>query len=180
MMCRKIALTSVMIGAWLVAGLACASAQTAPPPATPGQGKAGTDKYAGLTVRVSTDKTAYAASEPIKMTLLIHNTTKTDIQLVYNNGQKFDFEIRRGPKPEGPALWQWSRGMMFTMMVRMATLKAGETQTFTAAFEPKPDPKHNGNGESGPLSAGVYNITGILTVGHPADRPRGTTTFRIK
>jgi hypothetical protein len=177
MMRSKIALLSGLAG--LLPAL-CSAQAPLPPGGSARLGAASTQALkptgakSGLTERISTDKKLYTAAEPITMTVTLRNTTRSDIALTFTSGQKFDFQIYPGAKPQGAPLWTWSKGRMFTEMVSTETLKPAAILEYTAILDPR---KTHGAGL--PLSPGAYTVVGKV-VAAPADAISVGVTFRVK
>lgn len=131
-----------------------------------------------LKVTVTTDKKMYAVGTPIKMTMLVKNATEQPVQLRFSSGQRFDFVLRAGTRPDGKIIWQWARGHMFTMMVTSEKLEPGKTLTFAAAYDPTP--AQAPIKPITPLSAGVYTLTATLTTMGTEPRAFGTTHIKVK
>jgi hypothetical protein len=177
MMCRNPVLTPLLCGLLAAVSITACAAQAGPPSAGKAdQGKPVGNKAEPVSVRVSTDKKVYAAGEPIRLTLTAKNITKEALHVVFNTGQRYDFEIRRGAKPDYSLVWQWSRGMMFTMMVSSETLQPGKALVYNLTY----DPKAAGHARVAPLAPGVYNVVGTLTIGQPVAMPHDFVTFRVK
>jgi hypothetical protein len=107
-----------------------------------------------VTATISADKGKYARGQIVHFTLILRNTSKSAQKLTFNTGQSFDITATAAGQPQ-PA-WRWSQGKMFTMALRNMTLKAGQTQTWTATWE-----QNDGNGNAVPR--GDYNVVGRIT-----------------
>lgn len=99
-------------------------------------------------VVVETDKSIYAADEPIVMSLQVTNTTDHPITLQFSSGQRYDFTVQDA---EGKIAWRWSEGRAFTMALGTETLDPGQSLRYEERF-------------TGHLDFGAYQVSGILTV----------------
>lgn len=99
-------------------------------------------------VVVETDKSIYAADEPIVMSLQVTNTTDQPITLQFSSGQRYDFTIKDA---EGKVAWRWSEGRAFTMALGTETLDPGQSLRYEERF-------------TGHLDPAAYRVTGTLTV----------------
>jgi hypothetical protein len=64
---------------------------------------------------------------PVTWTVTLTNDTGNDVQLTFPNGKRADVTLVRA----GEAVYQWSRGMVFTQMVEHVTVPAGGNKAFT-------------------------------------------------
>lgn len=126
---------------------------------------------------VSTDKKKYAPGDPIKMTLTVKNDSKQTVPLRFGSGQRYDFVLREAGKPDAKPLWQWSRGMMFTMMVSSQPLEGGKSVVYAFTYTPK---VAQNAPIVEPLKAGTYALTGTLATLGMTNRPSATTQFVVK
>ena len=132
---------------------------------------------APLALTVKTDQSAYPADSAIVFTLTAKNTTKENILLRFNSGQRYDFELFRGKDAKGEEVWQWARGRMFTMMLTSATLKPGKSLAYTETYHP-------GSDGMPALTPGAYTI--IATLKSPSKAapsvtfPSASATFQAK
>lgn len=129
-----------------------------------------------VALNVAMDKKTYAVGQPIQVTLTARNTTKAPVSLAFSSGQRYDLTIHRGARGEGPQVYQWSRGMMFSMMVSSKTLDPGKTLTFAVMI-----PTKNGAGRSfAPLTPGTYRLDAVLTTMPRTARPQTHMTLTVK
>ena len=135
------------------------------------------DKALPVKVTVTTDKKKYASGDPIKMTLTVKNDSKQAVPLRFGSGQRYDFVLREAGKPDAKPLWQWSRGMMFTMMVSSQPLEAGKSVVYTVTYASKSAPNAS---VVEPLKSGTYALTGTLATLGTTNRPSATTQFVVK
>ena len=126
-----------------------------------------------LELSVTTDKKTYAVGTTIKITLAAKNTTSQTMNLNFSSGQRYDFTLREGVKPDGKIVWQWAKGKMFAQMMSTQKLEPGKSLTFTETFDPK-----TAAAEGGTLKAGTYTLTATLAVF--GERPSATTQVVVK
>lgn len=86
----------------------------------------------GLLYTIVTDKRSYRRGEPVNITLVKTNITSENITLSYNTSQRFEFEAVRD---DGTVVWRWSRGRFFGQVASNVTIRPGESQVFTAAWD---------------------------------------------
>ena len=159
-----------------IAALLCqvrgvASAQNAQP-----QGD--DDRSVPVQVTVKTEKQTYRSGDPVKITLTVKNTQKSDVALRFSSGQQYDIEIRRGKTKNGEKVWQWSEGRMFTMALISTKLAPGKSQTYLVTYGVEVSPE---TGKAVPkLTPGTYTIVATITTMGRTPRPFGTTTFTVK
>lgn len=108
-----------------------------------------------LRVTLVTDKKSYAASGPFLMTLKVENLGELPVRLLFSDGQRYDFVLSEGTKPNGKVVWQWSKGKMVNMMVGSIALNPGKPLEFKETFDPKKE-------QITALKAGKYTLTGSL------------------
>lgn len=112
-----------------------------------------------LQFSLATNKTTYKKGEAIKFMMTLKNTTSQTQSYQFNGGQSFDIDVLT---TDGRLLWRWSKGKMFTMMIRGRMLPAGESQVFNETWNAK---KTDGK----TLASGTYlvrarlNANGIKT-----------------
>jgi hypothetical protein len=104
---------------------------------------------AGLQVKLLTDKTAYAAGDPVTIQLVITNVGSTPLTFNSNNSQRFDFVVRAGDRE----IWRWSKGRMFAMMLTSWKLAPGNAITYSAVWDQK-------DSAGKPAPPGHYTFTG--------------------
>ena len=131
---------------------------------------------APLTLAVKTDQPTYPADSAVRFTLTAKNTTRQDIPLRFTSGQHYDFELFRGKGVKGEKVWQWARGMMFTMMLSSMPLKPGKPLEYAETYRP-------GSAGMPALAPGVYTVVATLTSvskSSPlASLPSASTTFKV-
>ena len=82
------------------------------------------------------------------MTFTIKNTSAKPLSIMFANGQRCNFILSHGKK----ALWDWSKGRMFTQEFSTETLGAGKILIYTEIYKP---------GTSGmpALTPGTYTVS---------------------
>ncbi len=113
-------------------------------------GLTATAKPLDLAVILTTDKTTYAAGQPVKITLTATNKSHSTADLLFGSGQSYDIFVT---DRSGKTVWRWSKGMVFTMAVRNVSLPAGQSLKFSAIWKP--------------ARPGKYLIRGRLTSARP-------------
>ena len=106
----------------------------------------------GETATVSTEKSRYASGAPVPIVFTIANRTGSAVEYDFNNGQKYDFELRDA---KGQPVWEWSRGLSFTQSTDKLILKPGESKTFKGEWD--------GRIAGKPAPPGKYILTARLT-----------------
>lgn len=113
-----------------------------------------------LTVTLKTDKSTYGRGETVNFTITARNTGATPRVLNFSSGQNFDITAtpRDGEEEQNDTepVWRWSRGRMFTRMLRRITLAPGEEMNWTATWE-----QTTNNGDAAPR--GEYTMRATLT-----------------
>ena len=99
---------------------------------------------------LSTNKPAYGAGEPIRITFEVFNRTPTAVRLKFASAQRFDFVIANAA---GNEVWRWSAGRMFATVMGQETLGPDSPRlVYEATF-------------AGELAPGAYRIKAWLTDG---------------
>lgn len=135
---------------------------------------------APLALTVKTDQPVYPADSAVVFTLTAKNTTKENIILRFNSGQRYDFELFRGKDAKGEKVWQWARGRMFTMALSAVPLTPDKPLTFTETYRPGSD----GNPT---LTPGIYTLMATLKSAPKSSPmapavsafPAASTTFKV-
>ncbi len=131
---------------------------------------------APLALTAKTDHPTYHADSAMRFTLAAKNTTQMDIPVRFNNGQHYDFVLFRGKDAKGEKIWQWSKGMMFTMALGSILVKPSKPLEFTETYCP-------GVGGMPALASGFYTVTATLKGAArtipPISMPSASTTFQI-
>jgi hypothetical protein len=97
---------------------------------------------------------------PVSWTVTITNDTSKPLRLSFSTGQRADVTLTRA----GEAVYQWSRGMLFTQLVGSLTVPAGGNKAFVLD-EPGLE-----------IDPGEYELTAMITA---ADRSELRTTRRV-
>ncbi len=132
---------------------------------------------APLALSLKTDQHVYHADSNIRFTLTAKNTTHEEMVLRFNSGQRYDFELFRGKDAKGDKVWQWAKGMMFTMALSAAKLEPGKSLVFTETYRP-------GSDAMVALTPGAYTVVATLkgvskTTTPPLSMPCVSTTFQV-
>jgi hypothetical protein len=105
-----------------------------------------------LQLALTTDKTTYAAGEPVTLTLTVTNPRPTPVALAFASSQQYDFEVRLGER----SLWRWSADWAFAQMLTRRVLGPGERWVVFETWD--------GRDDQGQRPApGTYEIVARLT-----------------
>ncbi|MHB8758165.1 MAG: BsuPI-related putative proteinase inhibitor [Bacillota bacterium] len=102
----------------------------------------------GLTVSLATDKTSYAPTDKVAITMTVTNTTDADIT-IWQGAQAYDFTIKKN----GQDLWNWSANRVFPMYIAKKVIAAHQTLTYTEEWDQK-----DLSGQA--AGAGTYTLEG--------------------
>ena len=126
------------------------------------------DLDAGLVAKLESDKSVYGRDESAQFTLTLKNESGQTTALTYPSGQQYDLAARPAPKgkfdPKQKAIWQWSRGRAFTMMLQMKQFAPGETLIYKDKWDFKDQ-----NGK--PVPPGQYAIEGFVSANRGIGAP---------
>ena len=115
-----------------------------------------------LEISITTDKTDYAADEPIVLRLEIRNGTDEPFLLEFSTAQRYDFVM---DDAEGGTAWRWSADKAFIQVLGEEQLAPGESLTYEERFE-------------GSLTAGTYTVVAILVATNVPLEARTTISVR--
>ena len=128
-------------------------------------------------LKLKTDKKSYSDSDAIKITFTIKNKQKEEASISFSDGQKYDFELRKGKDMKAEKVWQLAKGRMSIMVVTTSKIAPGKELTFTETYKPG---EKGGDGKPLPkLTAGTYSLTGVLRTVGRTPRPIKTITFQV-
>ncbi|MDD5593929.1 MAG: BsuPI-related putative proteinase inhibitor [Candidatus Margulisbacteria bacterium] len=99
------------------------------------------------------NKSVYRAGEPVELTVIAANRSKTAIKLIFGSGQSFDLAVA---DENNNAVWQWSHDRVFTMAVRSVELLPGQRLKFNAVWR-------QADNNDQPVKRGKYFVRGWLT-----------------
>jgi hypothetical protein len=99
-----------------------------------------------LTVQVAVARAAYAAGEPIALTLGVKNPTDLAVTLRFATGQRYDFVIESAA---GAEVWRWSAERAFTQVLGEQIVPPGWELNYNETF-------------AGRLAPGTYRVRGIV------------------
>jgi hypothetical protein len=99
-----------------------------------------------LTVQVAVGRAAYAAGEPIALTLGVRNPTDLAVTLRFATGQRYDFVIESAA---GAEVWRWSAERAFTQVLGEQIVPPGWELNYNETF-------------AGRLAPGTYRVRGIV------------------
>lgn len=103
-------------------------------------------------MELRTDLAEYPAGKPVRIELVVVNSTNRDMEFTFSSGQQFDFWVTRN----SAQVWTWSRGKFFTQALTHLKLAPGQSKTFSASW--------NQQGNDGKqVPAGSYVVSGRLT-----------------
>ncbi len=109
-----------------------------------------------LQLSLTTDKPAYAAGEPVKITFTLTNLSDQEVQLRFTSSLQFDIVVSRNETE----VWRWSNGRMFSMMLTTMVLKPQSSKRYTAVWAQK-------DNSSRPVSPGRYEVLVLLPLHQP-------------
>jgi hypothetical protein len=106
----------------------------------------------GLRLALSSDRPAYAAGQPVTLTLVVENAGPAPVVVTAPSGQLYDFAVRKGDRD----VWRWSADRAFPMQLTEWTLAPGERRVFSETWRPAP----------GTPAPGDYTAEATLAGGH--------------
>ncbi len=113
-----------------------------------------------IKIELETDKEKYKVGEKIEATLSLVNKEDVKEEIFFNNGQRYDFILKKGTEE----VWRWSKGKMFIMATGTVNLAPGEERSYSDKLElEEQDP-------------GEYELIGIIT-GEPEFRDSCSITI---
>jgi len=113
-----------------------------------------------IDIELETDKSEYEVGKKIEATLSLVNDGSVEEEIFFNNGQRYDFILKKGTEE----VWRWSKGKMFIMATGTVNLAPGEERSYTEKLEPED------------LDLGEYELIGIIT-GEPEFRDSCSINF---
>jgi hypothetical protein len=122
----------------------------------------------GVQLRLTTDRSSYAAGAPVSMTLTVTNPSRSAVTLQFSSAQKYDFVVRQG----GQVVWNWAADRMFTQALTSLTLAPGERKLFTETWK-----QQGNNGQ--PVPSGSYQAVATLTTMEKPQPRSASVSFRI-
>jgi hypothetical protein len=112
-----------------------------------------------LSMQLETDQLDNDAATPL--TLSITNSSERPVVLVFNDGQKYEFELLQN----GQVVWNWSNGRVFTQAIERRALQPSESEAFTEMWNVLANDGHQ-------VAPGTYVLRAYLTTSVD-----GTTPF---
>ncbi len=100
-----------------------------------------------IQIELKTDKTEYEVGEKAKAKITLVNEGDVEEEIFFNNGQRYDFILKRGRKN----IWQWSEDRVFIMATGTVNLEPGEEKSYESELETED------------LSPGEYELIGMIT-----------------
>ncbi len=76
---------------------------------------------------------AVSVSEEVRFTLEVPNPGEEAVDVEFPDGQTHDFAVEDAA---GRVVWRWSEGRLFTQGIQTKVLRAGESLTYEATWEP--------------------------------------------
>ena len=107
-------------------------------------------------VTARTDKTTYAAGEPVKIIVTTTNRSNRASTLKFNSGQMFDVFITDAANRP---VWNYAANLRFIQVLGSQTWKANETKGFSATWNGIPLPDAFGNTS---IKPGRYKVQAVL------------------
>ena len=121
-------------------------------------------------MELKTDQTSYSPGEPVRISLVVTNTTRQPVTYQFSSSQQYDFWALR----DGREIWRWSRDKFFAQMLTSLTLKPGESKTFAQTWNLR-----DNSGQ--PAPDGAYIMMGQLTtMGERPEPVSKTITLGLK
>ena len=99
-----------------------------------------------------TDQTSYGPGEPVRMSLVITNTTRQPVTYEFSSSQHYDFWAVRDRRE----IWRWSHDKSFVQIPTSLTLNPGESKVFAETW-------NRLDNDDLPAPNGTYAIMGQLT-----------------
>lgn len=103
---------------------------------------------------LSTNKRIYSVGEEIEMTLVLRNRSDESVSLGFNDGQTYDFIIKK--LPEDKEVWRWSEGKFFTEALWFIKLEPYEKKTYVFKWDQK-------DNESRQVESGTYKLEALIS-----------------
>ncbi len=103
---------------------------------------------------LTTNKKVYNVGEEIEMTIVIWNRSNDIVNLLFKNGQTYDFIVKK--MPENKEVWRWSEGHFFTEAIWTMTLDPKERKAYVIKWDQK-------DNNSKPIEPGTYKIEAMIT-----------------
>ena len=100
-----------------------------------------------VTIQVAAGRPAYAAGEPMPLTIAVRNPTTAAITLRFATSQRYDFVIESAG---GAAVWRWSAGRSFVPRRGGQTVPPGWELNYSETF-------------GGRLAPGRYRVRALVT-----------------
>ena len=72
-------------------------------------------------------------SDEVRLTLEVPNPGEEAVDVEFPDGQTHDFAVEDAA---GRVVWRWSEGRLFTQGIQTKVLRAGESLTYEATWEP--------------------------------------------
>ena len=133
---------------------------------------------AKLELSLKTNKKKYSDTDVIRINFTVKNKGKEEATLSFPDGQKYDFELRKGKDMKAEKVWQFSKGRMSIMVFTSAKIAPSKELVFKESYKAG---ETGGDGKELPkLTAGMYSLTGILRTAGRTPRPTKTITFQVK
>jgi hypothetical protein len=97
------------------------------------------------------------SGEVIRFRLTVRNARRGTIDQPLGGQPPHDFIVSR---PDGAALWRWSKGQVVQDVLEMRTLRPGQELVFEAEWNQRDD-------EGRPLPPGTYEVRAVLKTDPP-------------
>lgn len=121
----------------------------------------------GLTATIEVAGSPARPGDPARFTLRVCNGGSSTVQRSFSDGQRYDFEVRRG----SAVVWRWSDGRFFTQSLGTERWTAGACKTWTESWDAR-------SSSGAPVSPGSYEVTGSLA-GSPPVRSAPRTVCAV-
>jgi len=103
---------------------------------------------------LSANKRTYSVGEEIEMTLVLQNRSDESVNLGFNDGQTYDFIVKK--LPEDKEVWRWSEGKFFTEALWFMKLDPYERKTYVFKWDQK-------DSESRQVESGTYKLEALIS-----------------
>jgi len=103
---------------------------------------------------LSANKRTYSVGEEIEMTLVLQNRSDESVNLGFNDGQTYDFIVKK--LPEDKEVWRWSEGKFFTEALWFMKLDPYERKTYVFKWDQK-------DSESKQVESGTYKLEALIS-----------------
>jgi len=112
------------------------------------------DRDDDLVATIVSNKKYYKVGEQVELSLILRNRAKKTMELMFNDGQTYDFVVKA--VPDEKEVWRWSEGMFFTQAIWTMILDPWERKTYLYNWDQK-------DNESKQIAPGNYKIEAVIS-----------------